>query len=79
MINDLGPKAMVIKFTVSQTFGSFSDIWKLLKHAGGRCFFNCWHAVLVNIINCVSAGLQFLQERVQSCTNPHTGQHIGVH
>ena len=59
----------------------FSDIWELLEHAGGRAvFFYYWHAVLVNIINCIKCtNTVFTRETVQSCTNPHTGQYIRVH
>ena len=49
-------KAIVIKLTVSQTSGSFSSMW-----AGGA-FYYYWHALLMNIINCISAQISLLKE-----------------
>ena len=56
---------MVIKFTVSQTSGSFSSM-----RAGGVFYY--WHTVLVNIINNVRARLPCLQENgAKLCKSTH--------
>ena len=54
----IGHKAMVIKLTVSQTFGSFSSM-----RAGG-VYFYYWHVFLMNIINYASARVQYLQQNL---------------
>ena len=56
---------MVIKSTVSQTSGSFSSM-----RAGS--FFYYWHGVLVNIINCISIRIQYLQEKGCEVAQIHT-------
>ena len=58
-------KAMIIEITVSQTSVGFSSMQT------GGVFYYC-HAIIVNIINCVRAQIQYLQEKMSDVAQIHT-------